>query len=200
MGLRVVEGYALQNLGHAQMRLGRIADARRSHERAIAVARELADAGLEAGCLIYRAEARQRAEPAGAVADAERAVELLAGTPGFRAVARAMLGRTLLATGDPERALVQARMAADEAAQTPLEEGEALVHLVHAEALQANDRPEAAMAVATDAAASLRRRAARITDAGWRDAFLHRVPTHARLLALADPDGATSTDGPAASS
>jgi len=184
MGLRLVEGYALQNLGHALMRAGALEEAREVEERAIGVARALGDSVLEAGCLLYRAEARQATDAAGAVGDAQRAVDLLEGIDGFHAVALAALGRAQLADERPEQALLSAAAAAAEAASTSMEEGEALVQLVYIEALRACSRPDEAREVTTQAVGRLQERAARISDRGWRDAFLHRVPTHARLLDL----------------
>ncbi|MBX3276096.1 MAG: protein kinase, partial [Sandaracinaceae bacterium] len=125
MGLRVVEGYALQNLGHALSRAGRAAEAREAEARALEIARALDDAVLEAGCLIYQAEARD--DPAGALDDATRAVARLDGVPGFRAVAKAARARALLAAGRVSEALAAAAEASREATEAPLEEGEALV-------------------------------------------------------------------------
>lgn len=186
MGLPLVTGYALQNLGHALLRAGALDEARGIEERAAALARTIDDPVLEAGCLLYAAEARELAGDAdGATEDARRAVALLDAVPPFRAVARAVLGRALLAAGDARAALDEAASAAEALERHDVEEGEALVRLVHAEALAANERHDEAAEVAAEARRRLEARAARITDRGWRDAFLHRVPVHARLLALA---------------
>lgn len=186
MSLPLIEGYALQNLGHALLRKGAIEDAAHAEEQAIALARRLQDPVLEAGCLLYLAEAHERAgRAADAVRDAGRAVELLAAAPPFRTVARAVLARAVLASGEREAALAHAEEAARALATHALEEGEALVQLVHAEALLAGGREDEARERAREAAARLEERAAKIADRGWRDAFLHRVPSHARLLTLA---------------
>jgi len=186
MGLRVIEGYALQNLGNALMRAGELDEAHAIEERAIELARALDDGVLEAGCLLYRSEARLSGDPAGAQRDAARALELLGAIPGFRAVARAALARAQLTLGQGELALAAATQAAAEAAQASPEEGQALIDRVHVEALRHAGRADEASAVAQAAAQRLRARADRITDGGWRDSFLHRVPHHARLLALAE--------------
>ncbi|MCB9592588.1 MAG: protein kinase [Sandaracinaceae bacterium] len=184
MGLRVVEGYALQNLGHALTCAGRAEEAREVEERALLVARALDDAVLEAGCLLYRSEARADVNVAGAIADAQRAVELLEAIPGFRAVAKATLSRALLAAGRVDDALAAAIEAATEASGASLEEGEALIYRAHVEALLAAGQEAQARRLAEGAVARLHERAGRITDGGWRDSFLHRVPDHARLLEL----------------
>ena len=188
MGLRLVEGYALQNLGHALLRRGLLAEARETEQRAIALARALEDPVLEAGCLLYSAEARELAlDPGGAVRDATRAVTLLEGVQPFRAVASAILGRALLRDGQPELALAETSAASAAIEGRAVEEGEAVVQLAHALALRANGLNEEANAVAAAACERLISRADRITDPGWRDAFLRRVPVHARLMEIRNP-------------
>ncbi|MEC7520037.1 MAG: protein kinase [Myxococcota bacterium] len=183
MGLRVIEGYALQNLGHALLRRGALDEARETEERAVGLARALEDPVLEAGSLLYLAETLQRAgDDEGATRAAERAVALLTPVPGFRAVARAVLARVLRAGGATARALEEAERAHAALSSHALEEGEALIRLAFAEALDAAGRGAEATRVLEEAAAALEARAARIRDEGWRDAFLRRVPTHARVL------------------
>jgi tetratricopeptide (TPR) repeat protein len=176
MGLPLIEGYAHQNLGHALLARDLRQPAIDAEDAAIAIAQRLADPVLEAGSLMYRAEA------SGAVADAERAVELLSAVPPFQAVARAVLARTLLANGDPRRAMEEATRAHDAIGSGVLEEGEALVLLVHVEALEAAGRADEARAAARIAAARVRDRAAKIANVSWRAAFL-RERTHAKVIA-----------------
>ncbi len=185
MGLSLVEGYALQNLGHALLRQGRAQEARDALARAVERGQRLGDAILEAGSLLYLAESREATQAEAAIRDAARAVALLDDAPGFQVVARAFLARATLAAGDVHEACALAEACRRELDGHALEEGEALVHLVHAEALLAAGAPDRARAAARDAVDRLDARAARISDLGWRDAFLHRVPTHARLRALA---------------
>ncbi|HWO26111.1 MAG TPA: protein kinase [Kofleriaceae bacterium] len=66
-----------------------------------------------------------------------------------------------------------------------LEEGEALVRLVFAEALDAIGERAAARAALSAAAERLLARAARIDDPAWRASFLEEVPENARTLELA---------------
>lgn len=70
-------------------------------------------------------------------------------------------------------------------AQGKIEEGEALIRLVHAEALSATGDGDAARAAIADARDRLLAAAARIDDPALRDSFLHNVPENARTLARA---------------
>jgi hypothetical protein len=67
-----------------------------------------------------------------------------------------------------------------------LEEGEALIHLAHVEALRAIGDADGAAAALADARARLLARAGKIVDADLRRSFLERVPENARILALAE--------------
>ncbi len=186
MGLPLIEGYAWQNLGHALLHAGALDEALDAQTHAIAIAKRISDPVLEAGSLLYCAEARERAGDAdSAIADASAASDLLSGVPAFRTVAQAVLARATLAAGDHDRALRIAEQAASGLEEHALEEGEALVRLVHAESLAAAGRREDARALAREAVARLTQRAEKIADTRWREAFLHDVPTHARLLELA---------------
>jgi ATP/maltotriose-dependent transcriptional regulator MalT len=118
---------------------------------------------------------------------AQEAVEASAVTP-RRCFALAVLGRARLLQG---RA-AEARAAAEEALrlleQGGVEEGEALVRLVLAEAIHATGDIAAARAALAAAKRRLLDRAAMIqnaADAGVRRRFLENVPEHARTLELA---------------
>ncbi|MGZ5969750.1 MAG: hypothetical protein ACXWP4_18885, partial [Polyangiales bacterium] len=91
-----------------------------------------------------------------------------------------------LARGDTERALAEALEADAILQQVVLDEGEATVRLVHAEALFAAGRTDEARAAITTARARLFERAARIVDAELRKTFLEGVPENARTLSLAE--------------
>jgi hypothetical protein len=60
------------------------------------------------------------------------------------------------------------------------------VRLAYAEALHAMGREDAARAAIGDARTRLLARAAKISEAVWRESFLTYVPDNARTLALAD--------------
>ena len=98
----------------------------------------------------------------------------------------ATLARVALLDGRPDESVALARdaMAALEEVGV-IEEGEALVRLMFAEALAATGDRDGARAAAHVARDRLLARAARITDPAWRDSFLYRVADHARTLDLA---------------
>jgi tetratricopeptide (TPR) repeat protein len=126
---------------------------------------------------------------AGALDEAERvaseAVELLEPVPAMRRLALASLARVHLAKSEPENALERTRQAmADLDAQEAPVYGEALVRLVHVEALRAQGfRDEAARALRV-AQKRLQSRAERISDAALRRCFLERVPENQQTLSL----------------
>ena len=66
-----------------------------------------------------------------------------------------------------------------------IEEGDALVRLVYAEALDANGRAGEFREAITAARDHLLGRAAKISDSAWRERFLGSVPDNAHTLALA---------------
>jgi hypothetical protein len=68
-----------------------------------------------------------------------------------------------------------------------IEEGDAMVRLVHAEALAALGMNERYAAAVSEARDHLLVRAARISDPRWRERFLTSVPDNARTLELAQP-------------
>jgi eukaryotic-like serine/threonine-protein kinase len=73
-----------------------------------------------------------------------------------------------------------------------LEEGEALVRVVHAEALRATGDDAGARAAIRAAKARLDARAAKLEDPALERSFRTRVPENARTLELAaelDPEG-----------
>jgi eukaryotic-like serine/threonine-protein kinase len=76
-----------------------------------------------------------------------------------------------------------------------IEEGEALVPLVHAEVLCAAGREVEARERIGAAAARLRERAARIADDAWRVSFVDGVREHRRTLELAVAWGAPPVSG-----
>ncbi len=100
---------------------------------------------------------------------------------------RATLARIRLASGRTRDALVDARSAmAILTSLGAIEEGEALVRLVFAEALLGNDAIAEARKVILEARARLIARADQISNAAFRRSFLARIPDHARTLELAN--------------
>ena len=127
-----------------------------------------------------------RDEPERAEAELRTAIEASQSSPPIRAYALATLADLLLSH---DRA-AEARAAAAEAtrilrAQGGVEEGESLIRLVHALALEATGAPEHAEVAITEARRRLLERADRIKDARLRRSFLDHIPENARTLAMA---------------
>jgi serine/threonine protein kinase/tetratricopeptide (TPR) repeat protein len=187
MGLKSARPYARHNLGLALARLGRLDEARAAEEEAVAAFRASGDRRLEAASRSYLAtilllggSLDRAAEEAGAVAGDPRAA------PALRACALATLADVRLRERRAPEALEAAREAhAILASLGGLEEGEALIRLVWAEALEAEDAAAARAAIA-EARERLLARAAKIADPALRQSFLERVPENALTLLLAE--------------
>jgi eukaryotic-like serine/threonine-protein kinase len=187
MGLHNLAALARSNQGYALAYLG-----------SIGAARALLTEGLESlaaqgdqrqvGCAqTYLAIAQRLAGDLGeAEAEAWRATESLASSAPLQPMAFAVLASVLLARGDREGALREARRAAEALeALGYVEEGEARIRLAYAEALAANgDRATASVVIAA-ARDRLFARAERLQGREARESFLERVPEHARTLSLA---------------
>jgi tetratricopeptide (TPR) repeat protein len=193
VGYRLVEGYALANLGYALAGQHRFDEALATFDKAIALADEMRQPRLALAVRLYRARARlERGDTAGLVqeargiaAEAERR-ELKA----LEATAFALTSRVTLALGDPAGALVHADRAMtlrDEIGT--MEEDEAEVFLALAEALLAMGEPARAREIVARGASRLEFLAGRIADTDWRARFLVEVPVNRRLIEL---DGASA--------
>jgi hypothetical protein len=174
------------SLGRMLARVGRLAEARAADEAAVAEMRAQGDRRLEAVARLYLADVQEaEGDAAGAERETRAAVAALADVPAMLPLAQAMLARQLLARGAAAEALDAAGAARAALELAPVEEGEALVRLVHALALDAaGDRAAAAAALAA-ARARLHARAALVADPALRASFLQEVPENARTLALA---------------
>jgi tetratricopeptide (TPR) repeat protein len=172
-----------------------------------------AHALLEKSVATFRAQKSRRAEGAtgtylaimlqraGDLEAAERAVrealEVLTTAPLLRPQALGVLASILLGRGDHAAALTAAREAHEAIAELGhVEEGEALVNLVLAEALAACGRTDEAVRAIEAAQTQLIARGEKIASDVWRKSFLERVPEHARTLALAQSMRGTSTPAP----
>jgi hypothetical protein len=122
----------------------------------------------------------------GAEVSARHAVSVLDAFGPIQLAARAILAEVLLARGRAGEALEVARVAFE-----PLEsfghpvERDALVRVVHAEALHANEHHAEARAMIASARGRLLARAARIGEEDLRRSFLEGVPENARTIELA---------------
>jgi tetratricopeptide (TPR) repeat protein len=101
-------------------------------------------------------------------------------------LALAVRACALLGLGRPHEALDAARTGMDilEAAGA-IEDGEALLRLVHAEALHATGDYEGGRQAMAEAYAWLCRQAEQIDNPAWRQSFLDRVAEHRRIAELA---------------
>jgi tetratricopeptide (TPR) repeat protein len=175
------------NLGHALARLGHVEEALAVETDAVQRCVEQGYRRFEAASRIYLAEIlSMRGDLAEAVAEARRAEAAANGAPGLRAHALSTRASALLAGGKAAEALSLAEEAARILTSLEgLEEGEALIRLVHIRALMATGRAAEARARAADAQARLRLIAARIGDPRYRKSFLQNVPENAATMALA---------------
>jgi serine/threonine protein kinase/tetratricopeptide (TPR) repeat protein len=186
MGLAELSSVAMQHLGYVLASRGQLDGARLHEERAIEAFHRAGDRRMEG---LSRAYLARISLLAGDLALAEReaatAVEMLAGAPPLRAAASAALARVLLRLGRSAEALPIAREGfATLQALGGLEEGEAKVRLVYAQALLAEGETEAFAEIIAEARERLLERAGKISDPAWRERFL-TVPDNARTLALA---------------
>jgi eukaryotic-like serine/threonine-protein kinase len=186
MGLREIVAIALSYLGLVLAYLGQLDEARIVQDAAITRVHQLNSLRAEGCAHCYLANILiLTGDFSAAEREARRAVELQKSTPPLRAFSAALLARALLALGRTTEALEAARDALALLESVGAEEGESLIRLVHAEALDASgSRPEALAAIAS-ARDNLLARAARISDPLWRESFLCKVPDNARTLELA---------------
>jgi len=185
LGLSGVSPTAKENLGMALAGQGRWDEARAFAVEAVEAFRAQGHRRMEAGARIYLASMLGMAGDLEAAEREARAALAVDPSPPLRAHALATLAEVQLGRGDTEGALAAAREAiALLATLGTLEEGEALVRLVYAEALHAAADPRAAAAI-LDARVHLLERAAKIRDPILRKSFLERVPENARTIAFA---------------
>jgi eukaryotic-like serine/threonine-protein kinase len=183
LGLTGVSPSAKENLGMALAGQGRWVEARAVAVEAVEAFRGQEHRRMEAGALIYLALMLGTSGDLEAAEREARAALAVDPPPPLRAHALATLAEVLLARGAVEGALTAAREAIELLhALGTIEEGEALVRLVYAEALHASGDGRAASAILA-ARAHLLERAAKIRDPILRRSFLERVPENARTVA-----------------
>lgn len=187
MGLRFLIASSKHNLGRSLVHLGGVDEALRLDHEVIEEFRTQGDRRAEGGARVYHASAllvAGRSEEA--LSEARAAVELLEAAPPYRGFALAVLADIELRSGDLQSATrhaAEARALLDKVER--LEEGEALVRLVHAETLHANGELDEARAAIDVARRRLLARADKIEDRSLRESFLTRVPENRRTLELA---------------
>jgi tetratricopeptide (TPR) repeat protein len=187
LGLPNLAAYAKHNLGLVLARTRRLDEAAKVESEAMIGFAQQGDRRLAGASRAYLgmilAEAGRLEE---ADAELERAVSELGISPSVQVYALATLVMVRLRAERNEEALVDARRAMALFEQLGgIEEGEALVRLVYAEALQVSGDTGGARLAITTARARLLERAEKLRDPAFRTSFLERVPDHARTLALA---------------
>ncbi|MEP6863661.1 MAG: protein kinase [Deltaproteobacteria bacterium] len=185
LGLPNVVATAKHNLGRALAARGELVEAARVEAEAVAAFDAQGDRRLTGGARLYLG-AIYYEQGEFAAAEREVALALASSQLPMQAQMRATLARILLASGRVVNALGEAHAAMailDELGA--IEEGEALVRLVLAEALLGSDRRDEARAVIGVAGARLLARAERISDPRYRKSFVERIADHARTIELA---------------
>jgi tetratricopeptide (TPR) repeat protein len=187
LGLDNLTTFARHNLGLALARQGQLYEARTIETQALDAFVRQGLRRLEGGSRIYLAMILALGgDNAGAEAQAQLAVEVLSGHPPARAQALATLARILVLAGRLDEAVAPATEAMELLeALGGIEEGESLVRLEHAVAINAVGGRFAARRAILAARDRLLARAEKIQDPAWRQSFLTRVPENARTLTLA---------------
>ena len=175
------------NLGFALARLGDLDQALEIETAALAQCVSESYRRFELASHMYLAVIYGlRGEHAHADAHIRAALDASASTPPIRAYALAIFADIQMASGAPHEAYSAASeaMAILEALEG-VEEGEALIRLAHARALEAMGYTEEAQIRIAEARSRLMERADRITDTRLRRSFLDHIPENARTLAMA---------------
>ncbi len=186
MGLTTVSALAAHNLGGVLAALGRLDEARAIEARAVEAFVAAGDPRLEGASRVYLARILQAmGDREAALAEVQRVATSPLSPPPLRAGALAVLGDVLL---DMDRA-GEALTAASEAAALleslgTVEDFEALIGIVHVEALARAGRAADAKAALVKAWSRIVSRASKLGDRA-RDPFLKDVPDNARCAALA---------------
>jgi len=187
MGLAFVLGGVKNNLGLVLARRGQLHEALVVAEESAAFYRTIVNQRMEGQSRVYVAMIHGLAGDLDAAErEARAAVAGLASIRPTRAHALAQLAQVLLARGreaEANAAAAEASAILDELGG--IDEGETLVRLVRAETLALAGEKDAARAALSAAKQRLLSRAAKISDAGWRESFVSSVPDNARTLALA---------------
>jgi tetratricopeptide (TPR) repeat protein len=188
LGLKHVVGAAESNLGLVLYRRGALAEAEALLRRVVTAFAAQANRRMEGNSRNYLARVLLRLGRLDeAKSEIEQAELLLAAIPTLLPSAMATRARVLLARGSTGEARRVAETAMSRFEITGrLDEGEALVRLVAAEAAYATGDKRFAAAVIQSAGARLRARAEAIQDAEWRRSFLESVEENRRTLQLGE--------------
>jgi serine/threonine protein kinase/tetratricopeptide (TPR) repeat protein len=198
MGLLNLAAVARHNLGLARAYQGALDEARALEAEAMKDFVAQGDRRQETISQVYLATIRLFEGDLDGAEQAAREAVRSASSPTAQCFALATLARAYLARisrapmgqrSANETDVREALIAAHDAkamldATGGVEEGEALVHVVYAEALAHAGDPEAARAAIQAAAERLRARASWLTDPAMRESFLTLVPENARTMEL----------------
>ncbi len=187
LGLESLTAFARHNLGLALARQGQLYEARAIETQALEAYERQGVRRMAGGSRIYLAMILALGgDVVGAEQHLRLAIEGLGGHPPARAQALATLARVLVLAGRAEEAVGPATEALDLLESIGgIEEGESLVRLEHAVALNATGNRFAARKAILAARDRLLERAQRIQDPDWRQSFLTQVPENARTITLA---------------
>ncbi len=187
MGLANVVAVAKHNLGLALMRLGRFEEARAYEAEAVIAVASHGDRRIEGGSRLYLAMIHLGlGDHNAAEVEAREAVRVTEALPPTHAHALAALASVLVKSGRADEALRYAREASELLASLGrVDDGEALIYLTLAEALEATGDQVNARSAIADAKRFIEGMASRIADGPLRQSFLSEVPESARILALA---------------
>jgi serine/threonine protein kinase len=175
------------NLGFVLARLGDVEQALEIETAALEQCIRERYRRFELAARIYLAQILvMRAQPARAEEELQSAVEGAGSAPAIRAYGLAALADFLFEQKRPAEAREAAREAMGILRDLEgVEEGESLIRLVHALALESVGDEKGAAAAIADAKKRLLDRADRINDPRLRRSFLDHIPENARTLAVA---------------
>ncbi|HEY5453565.1 MAG TPA: tetratricopeptide repeat protein, partial [Polyangia bacterium] len=171
MGLYDVTAAVLHNLGRVLGLRGELAEADQLERRAVVEFGRQGDPRLQGAARTYLAEILIAAgDYAAAEGEATVAIETLTVAPSLQVAALGVSSRARLGRGDAEGALEAARAAHDALERLgEIEEGESMVRLAFAEALEQTGRRDDARGALAVAYQRLLARADRIEEPAWRD-------------------------------
>ncbi len=187
MGLHGVALEAKQNLGTLLGRMNRYAEAIAVQREAIAGFHAAGDSIMEAASRAYLAMVYRLTNAKDeAYQEAAAAVAAVEGIAPLHASGLAILSTIELERGNAAQALDAATLAMEYLHDVgAVTEGESIIRLCYAAALEANGRVDEAVAAFAEARENLLERASRIRNPQWRRSFLDRVRENARTLARA---------------
>ncbi len=174
------------NLGVALARVGRLAEAERTEEAALAQCVQQSHLRFACVARVYLGVIRmERDDLAGAEAILSEAIDGSALVPDVRAYAYGVMAHVLLGRGQAALARERAAAAMRLLEELPgIEEGESLIRAAYATALRATGEPDEALREIRAARKRLERRADRISDPRQRESFLTRARDNALVLRL----------------